>query len=252
ERGNNMKLIKYFIVLPILFFISCGNQSEQAQQKTEDIPVNSEEINNSNEEGEITKSYKTDESSGKDQKNRPPTIEEISIETISSNPRDGFKAVTTAADPEGDLVDFIYQWKYDDEDIIGETSQTLAWQEDFKRGGVISIEVIPYDNYAQGIWKSEGTLTIPNSPPIIESIPPKELENGKLSYEIKASDPDGDNIKISLNNAPDGVSLNEESKLLEWDINDANAGEYKFEIVVSDEQGGATTQILDLTVNQPG
>lgn len=253
-----MILAKYILISSFLLLLGCSGQSDQtstestdqSEEKTaqeiaaednwkqENIPPASSIGNNDR--------FESDR-----EENRPPKIDRIEIQMLSSNPRDGFKAIVSANDPEGDLVDYIYQWKYNGEDIIGETEQVLTWQDEFVKGNKISIEVIPYDNEVQGIWKSEGTFTIPNSPPQIESTPPGELNEGKFQYTVDARDPDGDNIIFNINNAPEGMSFNEDTQTIEWNVEDAISGTYKIEIIVSDDQGAATTQILDLSVNQP-
>ena len=180
-----------------------------------------------------------------------PKYEKIEVKTVSNNPRDGFRAEIEAVDPEGDEIDYIYQWKYNGEDLIGETDQVLDWQEEFEKGNVITIEVIPYDYEVEGIWKSEGSFTIPNSPPQISSSPPGKLEQGIFRYSVEADDPDGDSMDININNAPEGMSFDTESRTLSWDLKNAPPGSYSIEIVVSDEEGAKTTQILELSVDQP-
>ncbi len=248
-----MNLNRLILISTLIFCLACSGQEENQQpdtQKTAKTPKETEQAIKPNNEPESQIDYGT---GGNDSRlsgeNKPPKIEEIAVQMITGNPQDGFKVFLKATDPEDDFINFIYQWRYNDEDLIGETDETLSWQEDFERDGKIGVEVIPYDNEAQGIWKSEGEFAIPNSPPVIESKPPGDIKDGKFKYEVKAGDPDGDKITLSINNAPPGMSFDEESKIIEWDINSADPGDHKMEIVVTDEQGAKTTQILDLSIS---
>lgn len=243
------------ILLSLLIFcFACSRQEENEQldiEKTVGTSKQTEKANTPNNETETEIDYDTNGNSSRfGSGNNPPKIEEIAVQMINGNPRDGFKVHLKASDPEDDFIDFIYQWRYEGEDLIGETDETLSWKENFERGGEVGVEVIPYDNEAQGIWKSEGKFTIPNSPPVIESKPPNEISEGKFKYEVIASDPDGDKVSLSVNNAPEGMSFDEKSKTIEWNINDVDPGNYKTEIVVTDDQGAKITQILDLSVTR--
>src|SRR5919108_3891546 len=75
-------------------------------------------------------------------KNYPPEITSISIVYVSNNnPRGGLRAVAQAKDPDGDEVSFRYQWKRNGEKITGAVGEVLDWQDDFKKGDKISVEV---------------------------------------------------------------------------------------------------------------
>lgn len=250
-----MKLANLLLILILFVFAACNNpkdDTEYLEQQTTDETQN--ETGQQADTGTVTNSRPSydnyRETITRQDVNKPPKIEQIKVEMVSSNPRDGFRAVVSAIDPEGDDVDFIYQWKYNGEDIIGETDQILTWQEEFEKGNQISIEVIPYDYDVEGIWKSEGSFVIPNSPPLIESNPPGELSEGQLLYTIEASDPDGDSITFNINDAPEGMSFDEMTQTIEWNVEDAEPGNYRIEINVSDNEGATTTQILDVSVEQ--
>ena len=249
--------MKYLLFTICVIFsiniISCGKDKEQ--EATSEIEKVNEHIETRNqqtadkikpdvdEEKEIL-NYKKKEQ----KENEPPIIKTIFVETITNNPRDGFRTKIDASDPEGDTISFIYQWKLNDEDIPGETNETLFWNDNFKRGDKLTVEIIPFDNEAQGKWKSEGSIEIPNSPPSIISEPISEVENGKFSYDIVTDDPDGDDINITINNKPEGMNFDPEKSRIIWEFNEEDFGTYDVEIVVTDEYGAATFQELNLVI----
>jgi len=186
-----------------------------------------------------------------DQKlNHPPVVKSIRIESASgTETNNGFRAIVEAKDPDNDVVSFGYQWKLNGEPISGATDETLEWSEDFKKESIISVEVIPFDGKDEGVWKAEGSFTIPNSPPIITSEPVSGIENGKFSYVLKAEDPDGDPLEYTLKNAPKGMMIEPATGLITWDFDEGDEGEYRIEIIVTDSEGAKASQVLTLNIS---
>ena len=113
--------------------------------------------------------------------NEKPRITSMKIEQVTpDNPRDGFRVIVEAEDPEGDEITFNYQWSINDEEIVGADEGFIPWQEGFKKGAELIIEVIPQDVFGEGIWRAMGSITIPNSPPKITSVPKGFMEKGLL------------------------------------------------------------------------
>jgi len=181
--------------------------------------------------------------------NRPPVVRSITIVNKSeSDPRQGFKAVVEAFDPDQDEIEFRYQWKLEGEEIIGAIDEEMDWHEDFVKGSHVSVEVIPFDGIDEGVWKAEGNFTIPNSPPKILSEPNSRIEGGKFIYVILAEDPDGDSIEFTLKNAPKGMTIEPATGLISWDFDENDLGEHSIEIAVSDSEGAKSTQTLNLNI----
>jgi hypothetical protein len=184
-----------------------------------------------------------------ERKNTPPQVTSIKIVSVSDNDiRQGFRAVVEAKDPDGDEVSFKYQWKRNGEDIIGAVDEVLEWQEDFKKGDTISVEVTPLDGKDEGVWKAEGNFRIPNSQPKIVSEPEERMEGGKFSYTVKAEDPDGDPIEFTLKNAPEGMTIEPATGVINWDFDESDTGEYRVEVIASDPEGAQAVQVLTLTI----
>lgn len=248
-----MKFLDLIIIASILLTAACSNNSQQLKNA---VDVDEEEELSVVAPDTERKIAETDEyednyydSENTDLSDRPPKIKSIRVESISNNFKEGFKAVILTDEPEEKDIDFIYQWKLNGTDIIGATEQTLEWQEGFKKGDVITLEVIPYDDLTEGIWKSEGNFTIPNSPPLIESIPSGTVSSGSFNYKVEATDLDEDTLTYSLENAPEGMAIDQDTGEITWKYGIANKGDYKINIIVSDNDGGQTFQELSVTVN---
>ncbi|MER3445778.1 MAG: hypothetical protein C4291_02585 [Candidatus Dadabacteria bacterium] len=244
-------LFRIFLVSLLIVFSCSGSEDKGGETK---IPQNLPLQTISNRELKVQRNINKEESnthfSSTDiGKNHPPEVTSISIAYVSdNNPRGGLRTVARAKDPDGDEVSFRYQWKRNGEKIIGAVGDALEWQDNFKKGDKISVEVIPYYGKDEGIWKAEGEFTIPNSPPRITSEPEAKMEGGKFRYAVKAEDPDGDPIEFTLKDAPRGMSIDPKTGIITWDFNEKDAGEYRVEVIASDPEGAKSSQILTLTI----
>jgi len=254
-QAKEKEMNRSFLVLFPIFLIvalACGGGDTQNRERNRSKTPSSKTMPEKRET--ITRAENSKEGSDESaevggDKNNPPQITSIKIVNVSdSDPRQGFRAVVEAQDPDGDEVSLRYQWKKSGEDIVGATGEVLEWQEDFKKGDNISVEVTPFDGKVEGIWKAEGSFTIPNSPPTIVSEPEGRMEGGKFIYTVKAEDPDGDPIEFTLKNAPKGMAIEPATGVITWEFDEKDVGEYKVEVTASDPDGGKAVQILNLRV----
>ena len=82
--------------------------------------------------------------------------------------------------------------------------------------------------------------------PVIISNPPGAIAFGKTyQYDVQAFDPNGDALSYTLNNAPQGMTIDELGRI-RW--SGANPGSYTAEVVVADTRGAQAIQRLDLNV----
>ena len=175
-------------------------------------------------------------------------IRSVSVETITGNPRDGFKAVIRFEGAQNSDVRYMYDWTVNGSDIPGVIEETLPWQEGFKRGDVIGVSVTPYSDLGQGAVTAGGTFTIPNSPPVISSEPSASYSDGRFTYTVLAEDPDGDPVDFTLRGAPPGMTIEPATGLIVWEYGDGDAGEYKVTVVAADSEGASVSQELTLTI----
>jgi len=252
---TGLLLISSFSVL-----VSCSGNNNDQKKSTESETNNGKEITQTstgneqkNLEAGKSETYTESDISNdtNETENRPPRIKSIKIETITSSPRDGFRADIVSEDPDGDEVGYIYQWKHNGEEIFGATEDTLDWHDDFHKGDKLTIDVIPYDDEAEGIWKSEGSITIPNSPPVITSTPDNAVSGNKFNYDVIANDPDGDPITFTLKNAPEGMSIETDTGVINWEFTNDDAGDYSMDIVVTDSDGAYAVQNVAFSIKKP-
>jgi len=94
----------------------------------------------------------------------------------------------------------------------------------------------------------------PNRPPEIKSVPVTTATLGlDYTYNVVATDPDGNALTYSLTTEPDGMLIGVGSGKITWkadDITAAGVGDYDVVVVVSDEGGLFDIQDFTITVSE--
>ncbi|WGO96912.1 putative Ig domain-containing protein [Saccharophagus degradans] len=148
--------------------------------------------------------------------------------------------------------------------IIDSVSGLVSVLDTFETIGITEVEVLIED-----LSGASSTVILPvvgslNLPPQITSIP-KATWFGEVSnynydylisgdtfeYHVTAIDPDGGEVQITLNNAPEGMNISAEN-VITWDIAESQFGEFTFEVIAIDDEGDQDTQELRLLINQYG
>jgi len=89
-----------------------------------------------------------------------------------------------------------------------------------------------------------------NSAPVIESTPITTAKEGvAYTYDVEATDPNGDTLEFSLLVHPTGMTINSTTGVISWTPTEAQIGENDIEIEVSD-QYRSTTQSFTITVDE--
>lgn len=96
-------------------------------------------------------------------------------------------------------------------------------------------------------------LSTLNQGPMIESNPDNEGIVGQAYvYDVNATDPDGDALTYDLLVAPDGMTIDAETGLIQWTPTNAALGNHFILVQVSDGRGGIDQQQFTLSVaNEP-
>ena len=85
-------------------------------------------------------------------------------------------------------------------------------------------------------------------PPVISSLP---ITTGRVdelyTYDVEATDPDGELLLYLLTQSPAGMSINNSSGLISW--TPVAVGDFLVEVDVSNESGGSTSQAWMIAVD---
>jgi RHS repeat-associated protein len=92
-----------------------------------------------------------------------------------------------------------------------------------------------------------------NNPPQITSSPVPTATVGSLySYDVDASDQDGDTLSYSLSVYPSGMTINTQSGLIKWTPEANQTGSQSVNVSVTDGKGGNDSQSYTVTVASAG
>lgn len=180
--------------------------------------------------------------------NSTPAMRSLTIGPAPAHSRDDLTVNLDVSDADDDYIRIAYQWEKNKEPITGETDATLS-NEHFKTGDTISCRVTISEDDSDEVSFNSGKLTILNSAPIITSQLSGNNQEGYLfSYPVAAEDPDGDSLEFSLDNAPEGMTIDPAAGTISWEAGEnQRKGTYEFQVIVSDPDGAKAMQPITLT-----
>lgn len=176
-------------------------------------------------------------------KNTLPEISRLKFMPEAFKPGDSLYLEVEAKDADGDPVSILYEWTKNNEPA-GNTEKLAA---QIKRGDRISVKVTPFDGKEYGrsaILQRE----ILNMPPIIIEEKKHSLEKGLFTYQVRASDPDGDSLVYSIKTGPPGISIDPKTGLVQWKVPTDFKGKAPFTVSVSDGHNGEATLSLSISI----
>jgi hypothetical protein len=174
---------------------------------------------------------------------------------ISSSPAEIFAGtditvIPVAEDADGDEVDFTYQWLINgDADPL--LSEATLPANSFTKGDTIQVQIVPNDFFDDGMVYESYAQRVPNAAPSITSEPPQGISSLDYRYQVVANDPDDNQLAYSLNDAPEGMLIDENSGLIEWSLVNVTPGDYTIAIKVSDSEGAEAVQEYRLSLGAP-
>lgn len=177
--------------------------------------------------------------------NSPPEISRVKIMPEVFKPGDALSVDVSGMDRDGDDVSFLYEWTKNGEPAGSEPQLQVP----IRRGDKISVKITPFDgtDYGRaGILHRE----IMNLPPIIVDDRKYVFDGKRYSHQIRATDPDGDNLTYALKAAPPGMKIDPPSGLITWDVPPHFTGKATFTVSVTDGYGGESTQPLTLEIKE--
>lgn len=180
---------------------------------------------------------------------RPPVINGIAIQPPQKvYPGDTIVVTPTATDPDGDMVEFRFEWFVNDQPASG-TSHSFS-SEGLKQGDRIRVRVVARDGRNDSRPVESEDVLVGSAHPEIVSTPPGVTDAGVFRYPVEARDPDGDkNLRFRLSEAPDGMRIDSVLGVIEWRPGARQTGVHPVSVVVSDSSRLETTQRFEVTVS---
>jgi len=157
-----------------------------------------------------------------------------------------------ATDPDNDNLYYYLPTVQPDNMTIDSASGYVIWTP--AREGLETVIIWVTDGNFQVDQCFTVNVTPPkNLPPQITSSPPAQAYIGRpYTYNVKAQDPEGDRVFYFLDQSPPGMSIVEQSGVINWTPPDSLADQTVSVVVkVKDVGGRASTQYYAIKVSRP-
>jgi len=180
--------------------------------------------------------------------NYPPQIRSVQILPQKPHLGEELEARAEAFDPDGDPVQLTYTWVVNGEIVTKGSNPRFATADLHKHDRVV-VRVVPSDANSDGVEGSSQPVFIANRPPEITSSPSTTVAEGIYTYNVKATDADGDPLQFRLSQAPEGMTIDPKTGLLQWKVSTEHPL-VDIGVMASDGDGGEAFQQFKLTVGK--
>jgi hypothetical protein len=181
--------------------------------------------------------------------NQAPLIEMLSLAPDGEvAPGQEVTAVPQARDPDGDPLEFEFEWVLNGSKLRGAEGAAFDTSK-LSRGDRLQALVRVSDGDAVSPVAESMTLTLANRAPRFAGVPPIETSAGLVEAEFEAADPDGDrNLRFRVITGPNGLTIDPLSGRLAWRPGNDAAGAHAVELGVADSFGAESALRFDLNV----
>jgi hypothetical protein len=176
--------------------------------------------------------------------NTPPRITSMKLLPEVFKAGDMLSVEVEGTDADGDSITFLYEWTRNGEPAGNGKSMGLP----VHRGDKVAAKVTPYDGVAYGdpvSFRKE----IGNFPPMIVDHKEFSFDGTVYTYQVRASDPDGDTLTYSLESPLSGMTIDPSTGLLKWVVPSEFKGKQDVLISVSDGNGGIAKYSITITIH---
>jgi hypothetical protein len=184
--------------------------------------------------------------------NHPPVFTSTPIVTANSNQL--YQYQVAANDPESTVTSL--QLLQPPEGVAMDNQGLITWVPTDQQVGTQALAVVAVD--ADGITSQQiftvsvETGIAPNTPPIIisEAITHAKIEKG-YAYQLVVIEPEGQALTYTLTQPAGDMAITPEG-LIQWSPTDADIGEYRVTVKVTDIDNNTVEQSFKLRVTKPG
>jgi len=157
-------------------------------------------------------------------------------------------AAPQAADPDGDPLEYEFEWLLNG-NVIRDAGQARLDTGKLKRGDRLQARVRVSDGEAESPVAETMTLELANRAPRFAGLPAILTSNGEFRAELEAQDPDGDrSLRFRVLQGPPGLTVDAVTGGLSWRPGADAAGTHPVEVAVGDSFGAENAMRFELTV----
>ncbi len=147
---------------------------------------------------------------------------------------------------DGNEVNYKYDWSINGKPA-GDGSDSLSG---FKRGDKVAVKVTPIEGEKVGQPRVL-EFTVQNTLPQVVDDKQFKYDGKSFSYKIKGTDPDGDVLTYSLAEAPQGMTIDPKTGLINWQLKDEDYGQHTINVKIADNKGGVTLYPIKIDLPKP-
>ena len=147
-------------------------------------------------------------------------------------------------DKAGDGITWIYEWTKNNQPF-GRGDST----KDFKRGDNVAVKIMPFDGEKYGNPKIL-TTEIKNTTPRVVEDKVAIFDGKQFSYQVKATDADGDSLTYSLVEGPPGATIDQKTGIITWSNVPEDQQKLDLKVKINDGHNGEITYPVTVNFSQ--
>jgi len=120
----------------------------------------------------------------------------------------------------------------------------------FKRGDRVAVKITPYQGDKSGSSRVLDFI-VNNTPPRFTESQGMQFDGKTFSYQVKATDQDGDALLYTLEEAPEGMAIDSQTGAIRWQLKESDYGARTIKVKVNDGKGGTATESIKLDLPRP-
>lgn len=173
--------------------------------------------------------------------NTPPVFISIPQQTVNENQE--LKFTVNATDIDGDAI--VYSViNLPTGAAFNPVTKEFSWKPSFTQSGNYSVTFQAHDGNSPSTTTVNITVIDVNTAPTIGTIPDKSVNEGvTLTFDITATDAEGDVLTYSATNLPTGALFDAATRKFTWKPSSTQAGEYFVTFSVTDGKLSASTSV---------
>mgnify|MGYP000087673068 FL=1 len=166
-------------------------------------------------------------------KNRAPVIEPIGVQPANENSL--FKYTLLAKDPDNDPL--VYKLQHAPKSMTMDAATgVISWPVDYSQAGLAQVNVQVFDG-KNGLSESLFNIEVENVnrlPKVLSAAKTQAKENSPYRYHLVLDDLDRDDLKVTLEDGPKGMTLNAVSNTLHWHPDFEDHGTHSVQLSIHD------------------
>lgn len=182
--------------------------------------------------------------------NRPPLVRSITLVPVNAPVNAVVTAEVGGEDPDRDAVSYTYQWGVNGKYVTGPGKETTFRTTGLYKKDRLYVTVTPSDGDSIGEPRASDISILSNSAPVITSTPNYTVADNIYTYQVSATDQDGDSLTYNLVKSPPGMTIDHTTGLIQWEVprTATEKQEFVVKISVDDGDGGSVSQEYSLFI----